>query len=232
MLTEMDWFFHNLENDIPFAFARFNDGEMMGVAAANTVVARGDQYVDESLHEALTSALQHKQKNYYVGIPCSLCYPKLNKLSLELVGHNYKYLTKAVVTTNRNWKKFIDLFPKAMANKRMIWVGGSDQDSEPLVQMGINVHKTVKVPNKNSWSFYRALREKVPPLFENGDIVAISLGPTARVLVRDWFQEYPDVTFIDIGSNMDPFTRDVRHNCHKGWEETGFNLGKPCKECN
>ena len=62
--------------------------------------------------------------------------------------------------------------------------------------------------------------------------MAVSLGPTARILVKDWFEKYPDITFIDVGSNFDPFTRKVYHNCHKGWEETGFNIGKPCSECN
>ncbi len=232
MIDDMNWFFKNLENNIPFAFARFNDGEMIGVKQAHTVVARGDQYVDETLKQALTAALQHKQENYYVGIPCSLCYPELNKLALSIVGEDYEYLTRAVITTNRNWKTFIDLFPKTMADRRMIWIGGKDQNTDPLIEMGLNIIKTIKVPNKNSWNYYKALKHKVPQFFESGDIVAISLGPTARVLVKEWFEEYPDITFIDIGSNMDPFTRNVRHNCHKGWEETGFNIGKRCEECN
>ena len=40
----------NIANNIPFAFARFNDGEMMGIDNIGSVVARGDQIVNESLH--------------------------------------------------------------------------------------------------------------------------------------------------------------------------------------
>ena len=232
MIEDMEWFNYNLENNIPFAFARFNDGEMMGVLQAHTIVARGDQYIDESLHISLQESLQHKQQNYYIGIPCSLCYPKLFKLAIKSVGDNYPFLTKAVVTTNKNWKKFIDTFPKVMRDRRLIWIGGNDQDIEPLKQMGLNVVNNVKIPRKNSWRLYENIKNKVPHLFQSGDVVAISLGPTARILVRKWFEEYPDITFIDLGSNMDPFTRGVEHNCHKGWEETGFNLTKPCSECN
>ena len=232
MIEDMEWFNHNLKNKIPFGFARFNDGEMMGINQAHTVVARGDQYVDEELSAALKSSLEHKQENYYIGVPCSLCYPQLSALAKDITGEGYEFLTKAVVTTNKNWKHFVTTFPEVMGDRRLIWIGGNDQDTEPLKEMGLNIVNAVKLPRRNSWNLYEGIKKKVSPLFQSGDVVAISLGPTARVLVRDWFQEYPDCTFIDIGSNMDPFTRGVRHNCHKGWEETGFNIGKPCKECN
>ena len=126
----------------------------------------------------------------------------------------------------------MDTFPSTMEGRRLIWVGGNDQNPEALKKLGLNVVKTALVPRRNSWKFYDKVYEKLPEYFESGDVVGISLGPTARVLVRRWFEKYPDITFIDMGSNLDPVTRNVYHNCHKGWEETGFNLTKPCKECN
>ena len=227
----MDWFIEKLQGSIPFGYARFNDGEMMGIDKVNTTVARGDQFVDQNLSNALKEAILHKQKNYYIGIPCSICYPHYSALAKELIG-DYEFITSAVATTNRNWKKFIDTFPAAVKERRIIWIGGADQNTDALKDMGLNIVNTVKVPNQNSWAYYEQIKEKVPNLFQEGDLVGISLGPTARVLVREWFEEYPNTTFVDFGSNFDPYTRNVRHNCHKGWEETGFNLTKPCSECN
>lgn len=227
----MEWFITNLESQTPFAYARFNDGEMMGIDQVHSIVARGDQVVDKSLSDALREALSYKQKNYYVGVPCSLCYPHYAKLALEIVG-DYEFVTSAVDTTNRNWKKFMDTFPTLMKDRRLIWVGGADQKVDPLKNMGLNVANQVRVPHKNSWKFYEPISREVPSLFKEGDVVGISLGPTARVLVRKWFEAYPDVTFIDLGSNLDPYTRGVKHNCHLGWEETGFNLTTRCAECN
>lgn len=231
MINDMDWFLDNLKNKVPFAFARFNDGEMMAIDRIGSVVARGDQVVDRSLSEALREAIKYKQENYYVGIPCSMCYPRLNNLANELVGE-YEFLTSAVVTTNRNWKKFIDNFPKTIEDRNLIWIGGNDQDNESLKEIGLRVKKMAKIPRTNSWSYFNTINQMIPQYFEDGDVVGISLGPTARVLVRKWFEEYPNITFIDMGSNLDPFTRNVWHNCHKGWKETGFNLTKPCPECN
>jgi hypothetical protein len=231
MITDMDWFLENLRDGTPFGYARFNDGEMMAVDQIGAVVARGDQLVSESLHEALSEALTYKQENYYVGIPCSLCYPRLATLAKDRVGE-YEYLTSAVVTTNKNWKTFMDNFPSAMEGRRLIWIGGNDQNAHAIRALGIDVAKTALIPRVNSWEYYDKIRQTVPQYFQPGDVVGISLGPTARVLVRQWFEEYPDVTFIDMGSNLDPITRNVRHNCHRGWEETGFNLTKRCAECN
>jgi len=231
MTTQMDWFIENLQNNIPFGYARFNDGEMMAIDQIGSVVARGDQVVDESLHNALNEAIIYKQERYYIGIPCSLCYPHLASLAREVVG-DYDYLTSAVATTNRNWQHFITSFPVAMDERRLIWIGGNDQNAHAIRAMGIDVAKTALVPRVNSWEYYEKIRQTVPQYFQPGDVVGISLGPTARVLVRQWFEEYPDLTFIDMGSNLDPITRNVRHNCHRGWEETGFNLTKRCAECN
>tara|TARA_R110000824_G_scaffold178430_3_gene358125 strand:+ start:2158 stop:2853 length:696 start_codon:yes stop_codon:yes gene_type:complete len=231
MINNMDWFEQNLKNNIPFAFARFNDGEMMGIANVGSIVARGDQYVDTSLSEALKDAIQHRQKNYYVGIPCSQCYPQYNKLAKELVG-DYEHVTSAVVTTNRNWKKFIDVFPKLVADKRVLWIGGDDQKTENLKEIGVEIHKKGLVPSKNSWRFYDHILNNFPKNFQDGDIVCVSLGPTARVLIKEWYKQMPNTTFIDVGSNFDPFTRNVYHNCHKGWDTTGFNMGARCQECN
>jgi len=227
----MDWFLANLKNNVPFGFARFNDGEMMGVTSVGSMVARGDQYVNESLSNALTDALTHKQLNYYVGIPCSLCYPILNQAAIDMTGE-YKYLTSAVITTNKNWKYFIDNFPAAVKDKRLIWIGGNDQNVDNLLELNITVDKKALIPRKDSWKYYDHMLKTFPETFKKGDVVAISLGPTARVLVKEWFKQYPDITFLDVGSNFDPYTRNVWHNCHKGWEETGFNLTSPCEECN
>ena len=227
----MEWFNENLKHKIPFAYARFNDGEMMGIDRINSIVARGDQMVNKQLSEALRESLSYKQKHYYIGIPCSVCYPRYNQLAREIVGQ-YEYLTSAVATTNRNWKEFLDTFPELMAERRMIWVAGHDQNIDPLKEIGLNVVNQVKIPRKNSWDYYEQIKEKVPQLFQSGDVVGISLGPTARILVRKWFEQYPDITFLDLGSNLDPFTRNVYHNCHKGWDETGFNLTRRCSECN
>lgn len=231
MNNETSWFFNNLNNEIPFCYVRFNDGEMMGISLNNAVVARGDQFVDDSLKSKLTEAITHRQKNYYVGIPCSVCYPTYNDVAKNLVG-DYKNIKSAVALTNRNWKDFYDNFSTATKNKKVLWVGGKDQDPENLKKYGLNIEKTIRVPNKNSWQFYKKIKQAAEDILSQIDIVCVSLGPTARILCYEWFKEYKTKTFLDMGSLLDPVTKGVYFAAHKGWDETGFNLVPPCGECN
>ena len=231
MIDSKDWFFDYLKNNIPFCYVRFNDGEMMGIDRAGSIVARGDQFVDKSLSVALEEALKHRQKNYFVGIPCSKCYPKFNTLAKDLIG-DYELTTSAVLLTNKNWKYFYDNLPASIVGRNVIWISGKDQDPKKLEEYGLNIKKTLRVENKNSWNYYKPLLNKIPDFIDPGDIVCISLGPTARILCRNLFEKFPETTFVDMGSLLDPVTRDVWFGAHKGWEETGFNLVNRCAECN
>jgi hypothetical protein len=217
-----------------FAFARFNDGEMMGIDKVGAVAARGDQKVDKSLHDALKKSLQHVQDNYVVGVPCELCFPKYNELAMSLVKQPQELIINAVALTNRNWITFLFQFQQAVVGKKILWISGGDQKIDFLrKEIGLNIVGHLRFPRKNTWEHYEEIKRKFKMLDENTyDIVMISLGPTARVFAQEMFEENPNKTFIDIGSTYDPFTRDVWHNCHKGWVETGFNHTKECKICN
>lgn len=217
----------------PFGFARFNDGEMMGVDKIGSVAARGDQVVNESLHNALKEALQHIQKDYYVGLPCDICFPRYAKLAKQLVKQPKEYHLNAVAMTNRNWAKFVAVFPMVVGNDKIVWISGDDQNLNFLKkQMKLNIVTHHNFPAKDSWTYYDKVKKMYEDFSEEHDIVMVSLGPAARIFVREMFEKYPDKTFIDIGSTFDPFTRDVWHNCHKGWLEKEFNNTKPCKICN
>lgn len=231
MNNDFDLLISNLKNNVNFAFSRFNDGEMIAIDQVGSVISRGDQMVTQELQQELKKSILHKQENYFIGIPCSKCYPKYHDLSLSLVGE-YKFLTKATVLINDNWKRFLDQFPKSIEGRRIVWIGGDDQDIDNLNKIGITVDKKALIPRKNSWRYFNHILETFPQSFQKDDVVCISLGPTARILAQRWFESNPDKTFLDIGSTFDPYTRNVFHNYHLGWDETGFNLTKPCEECN
>lgn len=213
-----------LRQDIPVSLARFNDGEAEAILSPGCTVARGDQKVPQELSDALREAIQYEQKNYYVGLPCPHCatgtwYTKIK----DLVRPDYEYLTKAVVTTNRNWKMFIKEFPKAVQGKNIIWVGNPQHNIRQLKEsINLDVSKVINVPARNAWSRYEDLLDEQ---FETGSIIILACGPLARVLVRQWFERWPDCSFIDTGSAFDPFTRNVWHRCHQG-------TLPPCKGCN
>lgn len=221
---------NNINEDIPFAYSRFNDGEMMGIKNLGSVVARGDQLITQSLQNHLKKSIKHKQKNYFIGVPCSICYLDYYNLANSLVG-DYEYKVSAVACTNRNWAKFITELTQVIKGKKIRFISGSDQKVSFLTEkMNFNIVDHIKLPNKNTWQYFSDIKNYYKNINEN-DIIFISLGPTSRILSQMWFEKKPNSTYIDIGSILDPFTRNVRHNCHIGWEK-GFNKTKKCEICN
>jgi hypothetical protein len=226
--SEIKWFFENLNNKIPFAFSRFNDGEMGGIMYDNFLASRGDQLVNKTLKDSLYKAIIHKQKNYYIGIPCNICYPDMHNLALRLVGKEYEYLTRATIIINRNWKNFIENIGDILSHHSVLWIGGDDQNINNLPFKCID---QIKIPKKNSWDYYPQLKEYYKKIPKNY-LILISLGPTSRILTQEWFKHRPDLTILDIGSCFDPFTKNIYYSYQKGWKETGFNLTKKCIVCN
>lgn len=220
-----------LNNCNPFALARFNDGEAMAMFDPNALVARGDQRSSLLLQKKLFEALQGKEENYFVGLPCSLCYPHLAQPLGQAVQTDDEFKTHAVVFTNRNWKRAVKDITEAVQGRPVYWMSGDDQDPKKIPGIKEVLVDHFKVPTQDAFASYQNVKdwhEKFPA----GSVVFLSCGPLARVLAKEWFEARPEVTFIDIGSTFDPFTRGVEHNCHKGWDETGFNLVKRCEECN
>ena len=233
---QVELILNHFKNKTPFAYVRFNDGEMMGIERIGAVAARGDQPINETLHEKLVEGIQHVQKNYYVGLPCADCYPTYSELGLSLVKQPKEYQMGAVVMTNRNWVRFVVEFPKAVVGQNILWISGADQNLSYLTNdLGLNIIGHQKYPSKDTWTHYDVIEHQYLEFLENHeniDIIMVSLGPTARVFCKEMFEKDPTRTYIDIGSTFDPFTRSVWHNCHKGWLETGFNYTKRCKICN
>lgn len=233
---QVDLILDLLKNKTSFSFVRFNDGEMMGIDKIGSVAARGDQKIDEILHNKLIQCIKHTQKNYYIGIPCSNCYPHYFNLAKTLINQPEKYLLNAVAMANRNWGKFIVEFPKIIKNTKIVWISGDDQKLDFIKnEMGLNIIKHIKHPSKNTWACYNKIKCDYLKYMENNldfNIVMVSSGPTARVFCKEMFEYDRIRTYIDVGSTFDPFTRNVWHNCHKGWLDTGFNKVKRCNICN
>lgn len=216
----MDWFLNNLENNIPFAFSRFNDGEMGGLMYDNFIASRGAQKVSPELRSKLKNSITFKKDNYWVGIPCPECFPEMNKLADDLVG-DYPYKTLAVDLINKNYPRFIKEVYPLLQTKKIYWVGGDDQD---LSNIQLDIVKQYKLNTVNAFKNYDVIKDEYLN-FEDGSIVILSLGPLERILAQEWFEKKDTLTYLGFGSMLDPWTRGVQHSYHKG-------TLKPCKICN
>ena len=97
--------------------------------------------------------------------------------------------------------------------------------------MGLNIKDRFDVPQINAWELYDKIKDGYSQ-FDEGDVVAFSCGPLSRILIKEWFEKRPDVTFVGVGSVFDPFTRNVWHACHRGWTSRGRCETRECSVCN
>jgi len=226
-MDNIDTFIKLLSKKTPFAFSRFNDGEILAMAQESGFTARGDQEINKFLKENLVRCAKHEQKNYWKGVPCGTCFPKHREIADSIIGDKYKYRCAATVFTNNNWRYFIKHFPEVIKDREIVFISGNDQNPSKLWFLSVMTKLHVSMPNKNSFRYYEIVRDNKELLesFVPGKVILLSCGPLSRVLCCDWFQEHKECTFIDIGSTFDPFTRNVWHRCHLG------DL-PPCPECN
>ena len=230
---EVDRILTMLSEGIPFAFSRFNDGEMSAFKKGDgeRIGRTAHTNIDDNLRNHLEKAMSHQQENYWVGMPCSTCFPDLYEIAQKFVSVDYPYQTRAVTITNRNWGKFVVEFPTAVKGKKLHWICSSDQNLQMLTDVfGLEFESRIDLPNIDAWEYYQEIKNKYKE-FEQGSVVAFSCGPMSRILIPEWFEKRPDVTFLGIGSVYDPYTRNVWHACHKSWDK-GFNETRRCEECN
>jgi hypothetical protein len=196
----------------PWAFARFNDGEMGLIMRTMGHASRGHQKASESLREALLDALVHRQENYYVGIP-SPRFGEARDKAIELLGDDHPTMVESTALTH-HWRTWVDKFPDVIQGRPVTWVVGRGMniESAPLANAGPTT--VITVPSNNAWEFWQKSGGD-PARLRNEAIVLMSCGPLSRVLTRRWFERRPDCTFVEVGTLYDPWTRNIKRKYHR-----------------
>lgn len=213
---------------IPWALARFNDGEMRAMHSIEGAVARGDQPCGTELRASLKWAIAQRRDNLFIGVPCSRCFPVHSFRAEQATRNMGSQRTLAVVQTNRNLNAFKDGMTEILGEQQkkinygrvVSWVSGDDQD---VSKLPFDVAFHLKIHTKDAYGLDRDTLMNWR--FSPGSIVFLSCGPLATVAAVQLFLMQPTVTFIDVGSVWDPETRGVSHRCHTGKLPA-------CKECN
>ena len=210
---------------IPWALARFNDGEIRAMTNTAGKVARGDQKLSADLMSSMRWAIAQRQENLFMGLPCSKCYPAMRIVALtKTVDLPPSVTTAATVLTNRNLKAFKEGMAKILNDQKrpVHWFAGEDQD---VSKLPFHVETRINLPLQDAYGKSHDLLSDQSYYKGGGDVTFLSCGPLATIIAVDLFKRFPFATFIDVGSVWDPETRGVRHRCHTGRLPA-------CAECN
>lgn len=200
LLDQMQLFLYFLHKRIPFAYAHFNDGEMTMMIDDTISPLSLEQRASSELSTKLRIAFQHKQRNYFPGVPCALCYPKLRKHAEGLRPHA-TFLWHAL-SFHHTKTVYFGPFIESLRNQKMHWVINERHNLSNLKELGLDVSSTVVIPRLNAFDAYATIRDTYEH-FEDNSVVLLLCGCLGRVLAQEWFQKRPNVTFLCLGSYFD-----------------------------
>ena len=120
-MNKVDILYNKLEKNIPFCFIKINDGEISAMIDINSNLSRGDEKSSMKLSEKIKECLDYNNENYYIGLPCSLCYDDYYK-KCKMYTKDTLNILNANILINTNVNKTLKVLNKTMKNKKIVIV--------------------------------------------------------------------------------------------------------------
>jgi hypothetical protein len=235
------YFRDKLRNKENFAFSRYSDGEMhilknTELKLDSNLIQIGDKkqsgvyqpadfkHFDPKEHgfyqQKLVESLQYKQPKYYKGISCSCCVGKENfDWQVDLAGGDDESLTWANLWVNGNYSRFISEILPIFYSRDCVFVGHKDAnlDRLPFFVKDFRVGYNAMIKD------YDKIEEMANWIRENNvknNIFLFSASTFTNLAVVELFREFPDNTYIDIGTCLAPI---MGMPTHRGYLQSFWN---------
>lgn len=208
-----------------FAFLRFSDGELFILQNKKLQLNEYGTFVDEILcgpiygkedfkeflpsehqflREKLLASIKHKQHNYFVGLSCPCCVSWVNyKWMLDLLPEKTNY-TWANLFVNSNYPIFIKTFVPEFKNKKIVLICNENAD---LSNSQLNLVKDFRIGRNamiNDIDLYKRIGEWIENNEIKDHVFCFSASSLTNVTIFELFQKYPNNTYLDIGTTLNP----------------------------
>jgi hypothetical protein len=218
LLEKYNYIMNMLINDIPFSFSKMNDGELNAIMSnkdSENTISRGSQKITKELSNKLFEALVYRDDNYFVGIPCSLCYPDMHKYAFKYTDKNIP--ANLLISNSRATYNILE---KILVDKKVVLVCNENAD---ISKLSFKPYICLRVSNNNCFSEYSKYKEGYK-LCEEGYICIFCCGPLGRILCYEWFKNNNKLTCLELGSFYDPLTMQKAYMYQSG-------ILRKCMEC-
>jgi hypothetical protein len=230
-----------LENQEHFAFSRYSDGEMYilqnkELVLGNNLIQIGDEkqggvyqtpdfkHFDPKEHgfyqQKLVESLQYKQQNYYRGISCSCCVGKEQfDWQVDLAGGDDESLTWANLWVNGNYPLFITHILPIFYSRDCVFIGHEDAnlDRLPFFVKDFRVGYNAMI---NDYGKIEKIAEWIRENNIENHVFLFSASSFTNLAVYQLFREFPDNTYIDIGTCLTPM---MDMPTHRGYLQAFWN---------
>lgn len=221
----MNTILHLLYRNQQVSLSRMNDGEIGAVMGDLTKTSRGKQVVTPSLIQKINYAIDYRDKNYFIGIPCPVCFPKYFQFTRDRLK-GYKNQILSVSTSNNHYHWFKKELLRVLEGKKVAYIGCSECDI-----IWLEEHFTTHNLFRNTDTDLQTdeILEYCDQILSEIDVFLFAVGAISRYLVAILHQK--GASAIDVGSLFDPETRGVYLRPHK-WISPYKNEQVPCPICN
>lgn len=211
---------------IPFSVTRYGDGEMyvfegrLGRNAVQEFQFDGQEHLQQELLESY----EHKQDNYFVGVPCKCCVGEANFNKMKVLSKKEdEKLTWANIFVNSNFTYFQDSIVPQFKNYKVNMVAPGSPENLPFdvanfYEVGYNAWV-------NNAGVYDELVEYISSNKVEGELFLFCAGPFAKTLCYKLFKQFPRNTYLDLGS---VFLRELGLKANRGYLNGADTLNKVC----
>ena len=224
-----------LKNKNHFAFSKYADGEFKILADQHIDIrakANGEfkydpkDSTDSFFRDQLIESFQFNHLNYYVGIGCKCCmgerdfnwmkensYQEENNLTWAniFVNSNYLYYTKNLIPLYSDYEVVLVCNHKAKLNN-----------------LPFNVIKDFRVGTNAYKEDFGLVEELLLWVKQNqieNKLFLFCAGPFGNILTYKLFKHFPQNTYLDVGSTLDPL---LQLGQTRGYLKGALTLNKTC----
>lgn len=228
---EFDKFKDMLKRGENFSFSRFSDGECFilqnkKVVLGNNFYITGDKAganiygpeerksfdpednIDQGLRQHLIKSFEHKQKNYFKGIPSK------QDIHIDFDHEDEDDLTFANIFINANYERFIEEIVLTIFPERLILYVVNERAD--LSGLPFKVDKDFRIGSnclRNNFDVINKVQNYIIDECIRDAVVLSSAASLSNLINYYGFSALSDNTFLDIGSSLNPYLGEKMQSC-------------------
>lgn len=204
---------NKLQSMEPFTFSKFADGEwsvITGESVNNGEFSFTLDKRDDKYRHSLIESFQYKNQNYFVGVSCPCCQnDKIHNNMKAFSRQHESHLTWANIWVNSNYGYFINSVVPVFDEYDIFIVANENSRFERLPF----VPKKIYPVSNNAWKnnqdtiteIKRDIQQSLITRSVKHYLFLFCCGPFGNILAHQLNEFYPDYTYLDIGSTLNPY---------------------------
>jgi len=207
MINQISDITNKINNNIPFAFSRWGDGEWYNVFKHSGQNCDGNIYY-EDLGDALLDIVSTKQ-DYYLGTQTLIQWSAQQAAKFDQDWGDADVMHRA--SEKGELQPLID----CLKDKKVIYIGNDSFEKLSFIDV------LIEIPYNNIWLQKEDLMNALTSTFDNEHkIYCFSAGMATNVFIHQAWNLDKTNTYLDVGSVFDPYvgrnTRSYHNRIKKG----------------